>query len=188
MPLLGPAVWDVKIFKGFVVPNCPAWQEKAAGATRMKKRPGGGKAGMTILRLLNRSFVCIGAWTISQGPQIFRIKRRVISRPGKMNQCGTARAGAWRMPLPWKRLHLKPRPSNWQTLVFQTAGPSKLFSRQSFVCFQIFRRGFRNHLRRQHRAGRGFVPIQRFQVISDELLVKTRLALARRVLVGGPEA
>ncbi len=119
-----------------------------------------------------------------------------VFRPGKMNKCETVRPSldescfqSENLPLAWKRLHLKPKVSNWQTLLFfQLARPSKLFPRQPLIGFEISPAGLGDDIRRQHRAGRGFVPIQRFQVVADKLFVKTRLALARRVLVGGPEA
>src|ERR1035438_4446979 len=53
-------------------------------------------------------------------------------------------------------------------------------------CFPL-RRGFGNDFRRQLRAGWRLVPVQRFEIIANELLVEARLALAGLVLIGGPE-
>ena len=58
---------------------------------------------------------------------------------------------------------------------------------QPFVGFQIFCAGFGNDIGREHGAGRGFVPSERFEVVADELFVEARLAAARLILVGGPE-
>ncbi len=60
--------------------------------------------------------------------------------------------------------------------------------RQPLIRFHIFRGSFLHDIGGQHRAGRSFIPRQRFEIIADELLVEAGLAFAGRVLVGGPEA
>src|SRR5436190_17882020 len=66
--------------------------------------------------------------------------------------------------------------------------PLKLLSSQSFVSLQVFGGRFGNDIRWQHQTRWSLVPIERFEVIADELLVKTGLALARLVLIRRPEA
>src|SRR6266496_2984607 len=64
---------------------------------------------------------------------------------------------------------------------------SKRLARQALVCLEVFVPGFGDDIFREFWRGRSFVPIQRFEVITDELFVEAWLAAAGLVLVRGPE-
>src|SRR6266566_2193126 len=64
---------------------------------------------------------------------------------------------------------------------------SQRFAGQSLVSFEVLGLALRYYVGRQHGSGRRFVPIEGFEVITDELFVETRLAFARLILVRGPE-
>jgi len=65
--------------------------------------------------------------------------------------------------------------------------PSQAVACEPFVGLKILRCRFRDDIRRQHRTGRGFVPIKRFEIVADELFVEARLAATGLILVGRPE-
>ena len=65
---------------------------------------------------------------------------------------------------------------------------SELLPRQPLVGFEVFGGGLGDDVGGEHGAGWGFVPVEGFEVVADELLVEAGLATAGGVLVGGPEA
>ena len=66
--------------------------------------------------------------------------------------------------------------------------PRKPLAREPFVRFDVLFARANNHIVGQCRRRAVFVPGGRFQPVADELLVERRLALARTVLIGRPEA
>ena len=56
------------------------------------------------------------------------------------------------------------------------------------VGFDVFLAGFLDDVVQQFGAGRGFVPVEGLEVISDELFVEAGLAFAGGVEAGRPEA
>src|ERR1039458_4919326 len=53
--------------------------------------------------------------------------------------------------------------------------------------FEVFLGGLADDILREDGTGCGLVPIQRFEVVADELFVKARLRFAGCVSVGGPK-
>src|SRR5205085_11020741 len=60
--------------------------------------------------------------------------------------------------------------------------------RQLRIRLQVFRLGFRYHFWRQRWGGGSLIPRESFEIIADKLLVEARLAPARLILAGRPEA
>ena len=63
----------------------------------------------------------------------------------------------------------------------------KLPACQAFVTLDVFLAGFCRDIFGQNHAGTGFIEVDTFEIVADELLVETLLVPAGFVFIGGPE-
>src|SRR4030095_2104081 len=68
-----------------------------------------------------------------------------------------------------------------------TLAVCEVTTRQATERFEVFRRRLLNHVLRQRRRRGSLVPIKRFQIIADELLIEAGRALSDDVFILRPE-